>query len=50
MVDLEAERQLSQILVAGSRDGMLTAAHDVADGGIAQTLAEMARNSPKSIA
>lgn len=41
-VNLEAERQLSQILVAGSRDGMLTAAHDVSDGGIAQTIVEMA--------
>ena len=28
-LDLEVERQLSQILVAGSRDGMLTAAHDL---------------------
>ena len=36
------ERQLAEILVAGSRDGMLTAAHDVSDGGLAQTLAEMA--------
>ncbi|MEI2643144.1 MAG: hypothetical protein V9G10_12690 [Candidatus Nanopelagicales bacterium] len=32
----------SQILVAGSRDGMLTAAHDVSDGGVALALAEMA--------
>ena len=42
VVDLEAERQLGQILVAGSRDGMLTAAHDVSEGGLAQTLVEMA--------
>ena len=41
-LDLEAERVLSQILVAGSRDGMLTAAHDVSDGGIGLALAEMA--------
>lgn len=41
-LDLEVERQLSQILVAGSRDGMLTAAHDVSEGGLAITLAEMA--------
>ena len=34
--------QLSQILVAGSRDGMLTAAHDISEGGLAITLAEMA--------
>ena len=44
-LDLEVERQLSQILVAGSRDGMLTAAHDVSDGGVAITLAEMAMHS-----
>ena len=41
-LDLEAERQLGQILVAGSRDGMFSAAHDVSDGGIAVTLVEMA--------
>ena len=32
-VDLAAEKVLAEILVAGSRDGMLTAAHDAADGG-----------------
>ena len=41
-VDLARERLLAEILVAGSRDGMLTAAHDVSDGGVAQTLIEMA--------
>ncbi len=41
-VDLERERQLAEILVAGSRDGLLSAAHDVADGGLAQALVEMA--------
>lgn len=41
-LDLEAERQLGQILVAASRDGMITAAHDVSDGGVAQALVEMA--------
>jgi phosphoribosylformylglycinamidine synthase len=41
-LDLEAERQLGQILVAGSRDGMFAAAHDVSDGGIAVALVEMA--------
>ncbi len=44
-VDLEAERQLGQILVAGSRDGMLTAAHDLSDGGVAIGLIEMAMRS-----
>jgi phosphoribosylformylglycinamidine synthase len=41
-LDLEAERQLGQILVAGSRDGMFTAAHDVSDGGLGVALMEMA--------
>ena len=44
-LDLEAERQLGQILVAGSRDGMFTAAHDVSDGGLAVALVEMALRS-----
>jgi phosphoribosylformylglycinamidine synthase len=39
-VDLERERQLAEILVAGSRDGMLSAAHDLSDGGLVQALAE----------
>jgi len=41
-VDLQHERILGEILVAGSRDGMLTAAHDVSDGGFAVTIVEMA--------
>ena len=41
-VDLERERQLAQILVAGSRDGLLSAAHDISDGGLAVALVEMA--------
>jgi phosphoribosylformylglycinamidine synthase subunit PurL len=45
MLDLQAEKTLAEILVAGSRDGMLSAAHDVSDGGIVQTLAEMAMRS-----
>lgn len=44
-VDLARERLLGEILVAGSRDGMLTAAHDVSDGGVAQALVEMALRS-----
>jgi phosphoribosylformylglycinamidine synthase len=39
-VDFDAERQLAEILVAGSRDGMLSAAHDLSDGGLAQALVE----------
>ena len=44
-VDLQRERILGEILVAGSRDGMLTAAHDISDGGLAITIAEMAMRS-----
>ena len=45
LVDLDRERLLSEVLVAGSRDGMVTAAHDVSDGGIAMTLVEMGLRS-----
>jgi phosphoribosylformylglycinamidine synthase II len=41
-VDLEREKLLAEILIAGSRDGMISAAHDLADGGLAQTLVETA--------
>ena len=41
-VDLARERLLAEVLVAGSRDGMISAAHDVSDGGVAITLVEMA--------
>ena len=44
-VDLQRERILGEILVAGSRDGMLTAAHDISDGGFAQAIVEMAMRS-----
>ena len=40
-VDLQRESVLAAVLVAGSREGLLTAAHDVSDGGLAITLAEM---------
>jgi phosphoribosylformylglycinamidine synthase len=39
-LDLERERQLAEILIAGSRDGMLSAAHDLSDGGLIQAIAE----------
>jgi phosphoribosylformylglycinamidine synthase len=45
VLDLAKEKTLAEILVAGSRDGMLSAAHDVSDGGIAQTVVEMAMRS-----
>ncbi|MEP7018474.1 MAG: AIR synthase-related protein, partial [Actinomycetota bacterium] len=39
-VDLEGERQLGEILVAASRDGLVEAAHDLSEGGLAVALAE----------
>jgi phosphoribosylformylglycinamidine synthase len=41
-VDLAREKLLGEVLVAGSRDGMLSAAHDLSDGGLAQALVESA--------
>ncbi len=41
-VDLAAERALGEVLVAAARGSLVTAAHDVSDGGIAQVLVEMA--------
>ncbi|MFI9104916.1 phosphoribosylformylglycinamidine synthase subunit PurL [Streptomyces fildesensis] len=39
-VDLERERLLGEILIAGSRDGMIDAAHDLSDGGLIQAVTE----------
>ncbi|HEV7826440.1 MAG TPA: phosphoribosylformylglycinamidine synthase subunit PurL [Mycobacteriales bacterium] len=41
-VDLDRERLLGEVLVAGSRDGLLSSAHDLSEGGLAQALAESA--------
>jgi phosphoribosylformylglycinamidine synthase len=41
-VDLAREKVLAEVLVAGSRDGMLSSAHDLSDGGLAQALVESA--------
>jgi phosphoribosylformylglycinamidine synthase len=41
-VDLAREKTLAEVLVSGSRDGMLSSAHDLSDGGLAQALAEAA--------
>ena len=40
-VDLAAERRLGGVLAAAAWAGLLTAAHDLSDGGLAQTLVEM---------
>ncbi|WFB08677.1 phosphoribosylformylglycinamidine synthase subunit PurL [Streptomyces sp. LX-29] len=39
-VDLERERLLAEILISASRDGMIDAAHDLSDGGLAQAVVE----------
>ncbi|HEY0509064.1 MAG TPA: phosphoribosylformylglycinamidine synthase subunit PurL, partial [Blastococcus sp.] len=41
-LDLAAERALGELLAALGREGLVTSAHDLADGGLAQTLAESA--------
>nr|WP_238335144.1 phosphoribosylformylglycinamidine synthase subunit PurL [Kribbella amoyensis] len=41
-VDLAKEAQLADILINASRDGLIDAAHDVSDGGVAQVLVESA--------
>ena len=40
VVDLAAEKELGEVLVAGSRDGMLAAAHDLSAGGLISAVAE----------
>ena len=39
-VDLDAERALADVLVGAGRDGLVEAAHDLSDGGLAQALVE----------
>jgi phosphoribosylformylglycinamidine synthase subunit PurL len=41
-VDLAAEKALGELLAALGREGLISSAHDLADGGLAQTLAESA--------
>ncbi len=39
-VDLAAERALAEVLVVAAEQGLLNAAHDLSDGGLAQALVE----------
>ena len=39
-VDLQAEKALAQVLITAAREGLLTAAHDLSDGGLAIALVE----------
>jgi phosphoribosylformylglycinamidine synthase len=41
-VDLQREKLLAEVLAAGSRDGLITAAHDLSEGGLAQAIVESA--------
>ncbi len=40
VVDLAREKLLGEILISGSRDGMIDAAHDLSDGGVIQAVTE----------
>ncbi len=44
-VDLQAERRTAEYVRGRIESGCLTAVHDVADGGVAVALAEMALSS-----
>jgi phosphoribosylformylglycinamidine synthase len=39
-VDLAREKALADVLITAARDGLLSAAHDLSDGGLAQALVE----------
>ncbi|MBO2456105.1 phosphoribosylformylglycinamidine synthase subunit PurL [Actinomadura sp. LCR2-06] len=40
LVDLKAEAALASVMVTAIREGLLTAVHDLSDGGLSQTLVE----------
>ncbi|WP_108920488.1 phosphoribosylformylglycinamidine synthase subunit PurL [Mycobacterium montefiorense] len=42
VVDLAKEKLLAEVLSAASRDGLVTAAHDLSEGGLAQAIVESA--------
>jgi phosphoribosylformylglycinamidine synthase len=42
VLDLGRERVLAEVLAAAASDGLVSAAHDISDGGLAQALAECA--------
>ncbi|SOX56108.1 phosphoribosylformylglycinamidine synthase subunit PurL, partial [Mycobacterium ahvazicum] len=41
-VDLQREKLLAEVLSAAARDGLVTAAHDLSEGGLAQAIVESA--------
>ncbi|WP_308165800.1 phosphoribosylformylglycinamidine synthase subunit PurL [Actinomadura sp. NEAU-AAG7] len=40
LVDLKAESALAGVMIQAARDGLVTAVHDLSDGGLSQTLVE----------
>ncbi|ROR54158.1 phosphoribosylformylglycinamidine synthase subunit II [Luteococcus japonicus] len=40
--DFDAEMELGRVMIAASKEGLLSSAHDLADGGLAQALVESA--------
>ena len=40
MPDLNAEKALAAVMVEASKRGLLSSAHDLSDGGLAQALVE----------
>lgn len=42
VVDLAREKLLAEVLTAASRDGLISAAHDLSEGGLAQAIVESA--------
>jgi len=48
-IDLQAEARLHRMVLAGIRQGVITAAHDCSDGGLAVALAEMCIAGNKGI-
>ena len=42
VVDLARERALGEVLIEGSKQGLLSSAHDLSDGGLVQALVESA--------
>ncbi|WP_353114478.1 phosphoribosylformylglycinamidine synthase subunit PurL [Microbacterium sp.] len=39
-VDLDAEKRLAQLIAAGAEESLISSAHDLSEGGLAQSLAE----------
>ena len=39
--DLEAEANLAEVLITAANQGLVSAAHDISDGGLAQAVVEM---------